>query len=79
MKLMNQIFASLTTKEIKGVVQEKEVSAKDGDLTDSSTNFNLIRQILCAFKDNLGTIIQTKDGLYCMLYINHCLETLKAS
>jgi hypothetical protein len=51
MKLMNQIFASLTSGKEKGDPKDEEC------LQDS--NLSLVKHILSAFKDNLGQIMQT--------------------
>jgi hypothetical protein len=74
MKFMNQMFAKFTEENSPANVK-----------VDSLDHFiereieSLLGKILAVLKDNLATMIQQRDGLYCMLFIRNAIKYLQES
>lgn len=72
---MNKIFANLSNagSELQSAKSEHNDSF---EIYLESQLLCILQKILAVFKDNLNMVIQSKDGLYCLLFINNCIQVL---
>lgn len=80
MKWMNKMFADLANSETGQQQFKTEEPAQPSNFVEylQQELLSILKKILAVFKDSLHGIVQTRDGLYCLLFISNCVRVLQS-
>lgn len=76
MKEMNNLFAHLINNNSPPRNAKRACKLSSLDKLIQGEMMPLIQKIITVIRENLFRIIETKDGLYCMLFIQNCIQVL---
>lgn len=78
MKWMNKMFTDLANAETAQQQFKTDEPAQQSNFVGylQQELLSILKKILAVFKDSLHAIVQTRDGLYCLLFISNCIRVL---
>lgn len=72
MKFINHLYAKFVSENERVATQQNN----DLNLYFKSKFNQILKLVLGVCKENLNQLLETEEGLYCVLFINNCMRML---